>query len=45
MVLDRPQMTVWPVRIAFWVTKATEMYSEYVLLIAFPRQQWLYERA
>jgi hypothetical protein len=27
-----------------WVTKATDTHSEYVILIAFPRQQWLRER-
>jgi len=25
--------------------KATNTHSEYVILIAFPRQQWLHERA
>jgi hypothetical protein len=32
-------------RIAFWITKATDTHSVYVILIAFPRQQWLRERA
>jgi hypothetical protein len=32
-------------RIAFWVTKAKETHSEYVILIAFRRQQWLRECA
>jgi hypothetical protein len=32
-------------RIVCWITKATDKYSEYVILIAFPRQQWLRERA
>jgi hypothetical protein len=27
------------------VTKATNTHSQYVILIAFPRQQWLRERA
>ena len=31
-------------RIACWITKATDTHSEYVILIAFPRQQWLRER-
>jgi hypothetical protein len=31
-------------RIACWITKATETHSEYVILIAFPLQQWLQER-
>jgi len=25
----------------WWVTKATDIHSEYVILIAFPQQQWL----
>jgi hypothetical protein len=31
-------------RVACWITKATDIYSEYVIFIAFPRQQWLRER-
>jgi hypothetical protein len=33
------------IRFACWITKATDTLSEYVILIAFPRQQWLRERA
>jgi hypothetical protein len=40
---DRPQK--WRMRIACWITKATNTHSEYVTLIAFPLQQWLHERA
>jgi len=29
----------------YWIPKATDTHSEYVTLIAFPRQQWLRERA
>ena len=34
-------------RIGCWIPKATETHthSEYVIIIAFPRQQWLRERA
>jgi len=34
-------------RIACWMTKATDTHSEYVILIAFPGQKknWLHERA
>jgi hypothetical protein len=32
-------------RFACWITKATDTHSEYVILIAFPRQQWLRDRA
>ena len=31
-------------RIARWIPKATDTHSEYVILIAFPLQQWLQER-
>jgi endonuclease III len=31
-------------RIACWITKATDTHSEYVILNAFPRQQWFRER-
>jgi hypothetical protein len=41
--LDRPQMAIWRVRIACWITKATDTHSEYVILIAFPLQQWLHD--
>ena len=41
----RPQMTTWLMRIACWITKATNTHSEFVILIAFPLQQRLYERA
>jgi len=35
----RPQMTIWRMRIACWITNGTDTHSEYVILIAFPRQQ------
>jgi hypothetical protein len=31
-------------RIAYWITKATNMHSEYVIFIHFLLQQWLRER-
>ena len=31
--------------IACWITKATDTHSEYVIIIAFRRQQWSRERA
>jgi hypothetical protein len=43
--LGRPQMTIWRMRIACWIPKATNTHSQYVILIAFPLQQWLRERA
>jgi formylmethanofuran dehydrogenase subunit E-like metal-binding protein len=32
-------------RLAWWITKATETHSESVITIVFPLQQWLRERA
>ena len=44
-IVDRskPQMTIWSMRIACWILKAT--HAVYVMLIAFPLQQCLHERA
>ena len=39
----RPQMAIWRMRIACWVPNATNIHSEYVILSAFPLQQWLKE--
>jgi hypothetical protein len=36
-------MTIWRMRIARWIRKATNTHSEYVTLIAFPLKQWLHE--
>jgi hypothetical protein len=41
---DRPQMTIWRMRIACRITKSTDTHSVYVILTAFPLQ-WLHERA
>jgi hypothetical protein len=32
---DTPQMTIWRMRIACWIPKATNTHSEYVIFIAF----------
>ena len=40
---DRPLMTIWRMCTAFWIPKATDTHSEYVIIIAFPLQKWLYE--
>jgi hypothetical protein len=45
VVPDRPQVTIWRMRIACWVTKATDTHSEYVILIASPLQRWLRQDA
>ena len=29
----------------WWITKATDTHSEFVILIAFPRQQWFRKRS
>ena len=42
---ERPQMTVWRMRIACWVPKTTNTLSGYVILIALLLQQWLHARA
>ena len=39
----RPQTTIWRMRVACWVAKATNTNSGYVKLIAFPRPQLLRE--
>jgi hypothetical protein len=31
----------WRVRFACWITKATDAHKEYIILTAFPLQQWL----
>ena len=42
---DRPQMTIRCMHISCCITKATNTHSQYVMLIAFPLQQWLGECA
>jgi hypothetical protein len=37
-------MTIWRMRFACWITKAIHTHTKYVILIAFPLQQWLQER-
>jgi len=38
-------MTLWRMRTAGWIPKATNTNSEYAIFIAFPLQQWLHECA
>ena len=38
-------MTIWHMRLACWVPKATNTLSEYVILIGFPLEQMLHELA
>jgi hypothetical protein len=39
----RLQMTIWRMRVACKIPKATNTNSRYVIIIAFPLQQWLHE--
>ena len=39
-----PQLTIWRMRISRWVPTVANTHSEYVVLIDFPPQQWLYDR-
>jgi len=32
-------------RVVYWMRKAADTYSKYVILTTFPRKQWLRERA
>jgi hypothetical protein len=41
----RPQMTLWRMRFAYWTPKTANTHSVCVILIFFPLQQWLLERA
>jgi len=50
---DRPQIIIWRMGISCWIPKATTTHArahthtqrEYVILIAFPLQQWVHEHA
>jgi hypothetical protein len=39
------KFTTERMRFARWITKVTDIHSEYVILTAFPWQQWLRERS
>jgi hypothetical protein len=41
----RLHVTMWRMRVACWITKATNTQLGYVILIVFPLQHWLNERA
>jgi len=43
--LGRSQMTIWRIRIAFCIPRATGTISEYVIFIAYTLQKLLHERA
>ena len=40
----RPQTTIWRMRVACCIPKATNTLPEYIMLLAFPLQQKLHER-
>jgi len=42
---DRPQMTIWRMRIACWITKGKTHTLRICNTYCFPLQQWLQERA
>jgi hypothetical protein len=42
---DGPQMTIWRMRIACRIPMLANKHTGCIDLIAFPQQQWLYERA
>jgi hypothetical protein len=42
---DRSQMTIWRMRITFWIPNTTDTHSGHVTLIPFLLQQWLQETA
>jgi hypothetical protein len=42
---NRPQMTIWRMRIACWIPKATDAHTGCVILTAFLLKQWLNEGA
>jgi len=38
-------MTIWRMRIAFWLPESTHTDSEYVIRVTFTQQLWLHPRA
>jgi len=43
-IMWKNKMTIWRMLNACWIPKAKDTHSEYVVLFAFPLQQWLHER-
>jgi len=43
--LGRPQVTLWRMRTAWWISNAKVTHSEYVIIMDFPLQQWVNESA
>jgi hypothetical protein len=42
---NMPQITICCMRIACWIPKTTNTHSEYVIVNAFPLQEWLHKRS
>jgi len=42
--LDRLQITIYRMQMAYWILKTTDTHSVYVTFTAFPQQQLLHER-
>jgi hypothetical protein len=42
---DAEHNIIRPIQFAYWLNNATDPHSAYIILIAFPRQQWFHERA
>jgi hypothetical protein len=42
---DKSQLIILSRRIACWIPKATNTYTQYVISVASQQQQWLHERA
>jgi len=42
---DRTLMTLWRMRTACWISKATNAHSDHVILHDFHSKKWLPERA
>jgi hypothetical protein len=38
-------MTIWRMRIAYWILHATNTLEEYAILIVLPLEQWLQKLA
>jgi hypothetical protein len=41
---EKPQKTIWRMRIARWIRKAINTHSNYVIFTVCLLQQWLHER-
>ena len=42
---DKPQMTMWRMRIRCWIPTVGNTHSEYVMITAFPLQQYFHKLA